>query len=109
VIRCDLRGFGRSENPTGQPYSRIDDRQALLEKLNINQAHFIGLSMWGGIALDFAVAFPEKVNRLDLVHNPLGSITSRRFGMTRSKVFGILAINGIWLKPGGSGWPTPLY
>jgi 3-oxoadipate enol-lactonase len=59
VIRYDRRGFGRSANPTEEKYSHFDDLKALLEHLGISQAHILGHSDGCGIAVDFALAYPE--------------------------------------------------
>jgi len=72
VIRYDLRGFGRSTTPAGEPYRHIDDLKALLEALGVRRTHVMGLSMGGGIAVDFALAYPELVSKLVLVDSTLG-------------------------------------
>ena len=60
VIRYDLRGFGRSSTPeTG--YAPHDDLRALLAHLDIERAALVGVSISGGIALDFALAHPEML------------------------------------------------
>jgi len=61
VIRYDVRGFGESSLPVeGQPYSNSGDLAALLDHLGIEEAHVAGWSMGSGIAVDFALAFPER-------------------------------------------------
>jgi pimeloyl-ACP methyl ester carboxylesterase len=67
VIRYDLRGFGRSALPTGEPYAHHDDLKALLECLGIAKAHIVGLSLGGAIAVNFALAHPEATASLVLV------------------------------------------
>ncbi len=59
VIRYDLRGFGRSAPASDDPFDSAADLKALLEYLNVERATVIGLSLGGGIAIDFALAFPE--------------------------------------------------
>jgi 3-oxoadipate enol-lactonase len=66
VIRYDTRGHGRSALPTDEPYSHTEDLKALLDHLGIAQATLVGQSMGGGIAIDFALAFPERTTRLVL-------------------------------------------
>lgn len=62
VIRYDVRGFGRSTVPMeGIPYSDFEDLRALLDFLGIGKAHIAGWSMGSGIAVDFAVAYPERM------------------------------------------------
>jgi 3-oxoadipate enol-lactonase len=71
VIRYDLRGFGQSP-PTTAPYAHIDDLRALLGHLGIAHAAILGLSMGGGIAIDFALAYPEATRALIAVDANLG-------------------------------------
>jgi pimeloyl-ACP methyl ester carboxylesterase len=66
VIRYDRRGYGLSEMPT-QPYSNIEDLRALLHHLSVKQAILIGSSAGGGVAVDFALAYPDRVDALVLV------------------------------------------
>ena len=60
VIRCDLRGYGRSTAPTG-PYRHCDDVRVLLEQLGIERAWVGGQSLGAGLAIDLALAYPEAV------------------------------------------------
>ena len=60
VVRYDLRGFGRSEaEPV--PYSDLDDLLALLNCLDIERAHLVGLSMGGMVLVHFALTHPRRV------------------------------------------------
>ena len=59
VLRYDLRGFGRSGSACADPYAPILDLEALLELLQIENTTVVGLSFGGGIAVDFALAFPS--------------------------------------------------
>jgi len=65
VIRYDMRGFGRSSVPAG-PFANHEDTFALLQHLGIKQAHVIGMSFGGLVALDFTLAHPERVTSLVL-------------------------------------------
>ncbi|MEZ4866435.1 MAG: alpha/beta hydrolase [Caldilineaceae bacterium] len=64
VVRYDCRGFGNSTLPTEEAYSHADDLQALLLHLGITQAHIVGLSMGGEIAINFALTYPEMTTTL---------------------------------------------
>jgi 3-oxoadipate enol-lactonase len=66
VVRYDLRGFGRS-GAAPQPFSHIEDLSALMDFLKIERATIVGLSLGGIIAADFALEYPERVDRLVLV------------------------------------------
>lgn len=67
VVRYDMRGFGKSDMPTDQPYAHADDLKALLEFLGIESAHVFGHSFGGEIAINFALAYPEMVRSLVLI------------------------------------------
>lgn len=66
VLRYDLRSFGKSTTATA-PFSHIEDLRALLDFLHINKATLVGLSLGGMIAADFALEYPDRVERLVLV------------------------------------------
>ena len=63
VIRYDLPGYGNSSVPT-EPYLITDDLYKLLRFLNVEKTYVMGLSMGGGIAIDFTLAHPEMVDAL---------------------------------------------
>ncbi|HSL20617.1 MAG TPA: alpha/beta hydrolase [Vicinamibacterales bacterium] len=65
AVRYDVRGFGRSSPPVeGQPYSHYEDLAALLDHLKVGNVHVVGWSMGCGIAVDFAIAHPQRVRSL---------------------------------------------
>lgn len=66
VIRYDVRGYGRSDPPGETPYRHEDDLAGLLDWLGIERAAVLGLSMGGRLAVDFALAYPERVSALIL-------------------------------------------
>jgi pimeloyl-ACP methyl ester carboxylesterase len=69
VIALDNRGAGRTDKPD-IPYSMemmADDAAGLLDALGITQAHTLGISMGGRIALALALRHPEQVKSLILV------------------------------------------
>lgn len=65
VIRYDIRGFGRSGRPS-EPFSHVEDLRELFDYLHIKKAHLVGVSMGGGIAIDFTLQYPELVKCLIL-------------------------------------------
>lgn len=69
VFTLDWPGYGESELPN-QPYT-LDDYAALLldfmQALELPTATLAGISLGGGIALTFALAHPERLDRLVLV------------------------------------------
>jgi len=66
VIRMDVRGFGRSTYDPG-PYSDHGDVLGLVRSLELDEVHLVGLSMGGGIALEFALVHPESTKSLVVV------------------------------------------
>jgi pimeloyl-ACP methyl ester carboxylesterase len=63
LIRYDQRGFGDSEDPDG-PYSLHGDALEVLDSAGIDRAIAVGASMGGKVALDLALADPERVAAL---------------------------------------------
>lgn len=62
VVRYDLRGYGRSSRPVpGAPYSHARDAAALLEARDVRSTALVGCSMGGGVALDIALTYPDRV------------------------------------------------
>jgi pimeloyl-ACP methyl ester carboxylesterase len=65
TIRYDGRGYGRSGR-VDTTFAAHDDLLALMDSLALPRATLIGLSLGGRIAIDFALAHPERVDRLVL-------------------------------------------
>jgi 3-oxoadipate enol-lactonase len=74
VIRFDLRGFGESSAPA-DPYANYEDARSLLDALGVDRAVVVGDSMGGEVALDLALAYPDRVTGLVLVSTRAGSTT----------------------------------
>jgi len=71
VITFDLRGHGRPDKPPG-PYSlpmMAADLAGLLQALDIPSAHVVGISLGGGVALQFAIDYPAMVKTLTVVNS----------------------------------------
>ena len=71
VVRYDLHGFGRSGWPA-RDYSHYEALRELLAELRIEHATLLGMSLGGGIALDFALSYPQMVDGLLLVAAGIG-------------------------------------
>lgn len=68
VLLFDTRGHGQSDCPEG-PYTMEElgqDTSQLLRALNINRAHFVGLSMGGMIGQELALEHPDLVASLTI-------------------------------------------
>jgi 3-oxoadipate enol-lactonase len=69
VIRYDQRGHGKSPVPSG-PYDIPDlgqDLLDLLDDLEVERAHFCGLSLGGMTGMWLAANAPERIDRLVLL------------------------------------------
>lgn len=74
VIRYDMRGYGRSE-PVPGDYRPIDDLQAVLDALNVNESIvLVGCSMGGGIAMDYTLTYPDRVRAVVMVGSAPGGL-----------------------------------
>lgn len=85
VVRYDTRGHGRSASPLG-PYSMTQlggDVVALLDHLDIEQAHLCGLSMGGVTAQWLAVHAPRRVLKLVLA-NTAAKVGTREAWLARA-------------------------
>ncbi len=109
VICCDVRGHGRSPVPPG-PYSMADlggDLLALLDRLELAQAHLVGLSIGAMISLWAAAAAPARIGRL------VACCTTAHFGPEASAAYRerAAAVRAGGLEPVADGvvarWLTP--
>lgn len=58
--------YGRSA-PTEKGFSSVEDLRAVLDHLRIRRASLLGLSLGGRIAIDFTLAYPQRVDKLVLM------------------------------------------
>lgn len=86
VIRYDMRGYGKSALPTAESYAPADDLMALLHHLGLKYAHILGLSRGGGVAIDFALTYPEATDTLIVVDTALRGFQWETFGTSLSQV-----------------------
>lgn len=68
VVTFDNRGVGKTDKPDGPYTTRMmaDDTIGLMDHLEINKAHVLGVSMGGMIAQELAINYPERVCKLVL-------------------------------------------
>jgi pimeloyl-ACP methyl ester carboxylesterase len=100
VLRYDLRGFGRSGAPSAEPYAPVEDLRALLDHLEIEQAAILGLSMGGGVAVDFALAYPQRTRALIPVDSTLSGYRWSIEWDLRAKEVGVTGARQRWLEHG---------
>jgi pimeloyl-ACP methyl ester carboxylesterase len=63
VIRYDLRGHGRSDEPV-RPYSDLGDLRGLLDALGVGRCALVGCGTGARLAIDFALECPEIVDAI---------------------------------------------
>ena len=69
LIAVDNRSCGKSTHPI-KPYNIMDvveDVKGLLDHLDIDKAYMMGHSMGGMVAQNFALKYPERLNKLILL------------------------------------------
>lgn len=66
LIAYDRRGFGESHSDD-VPFSAVDDLIAILDALGLGEVTLVGCSQGGRIAIDAALAHPDRVQALALV------------------------------------------
>lgn len=77
TIALDHRDVGDSD-PVSAPYriaDQADDAAAVLRALGVTQAHVVGISMGGYIALELTLRYPGLVDKLVLVATSAGGLS----------------------------------
>ncbi|MFX0071299.1 MAG: alpha/beta fold hydrolase [Candidatus Hermodarchaeota archaeon] len=74
VIRLDNRTAGKSDRPEGEYSMKVfaSDVAGLMDHLKIEKAHIIGHSLGGMIAQNFAILYPNRVNKMVLINTLAG-------------------------------------
>jgi pimeloyl-ACP methyl ester carboxylesterase len=102
VLAFDNRGAGRTDKPD-TPYSieiMAHDSAGLMQMLSIEQAHILGISLGGRIALELALQHATSIKKLVLV-----STSARIIKNWRRHFYGILSSAPIFR----SQYPQPHY
>lgn len=66
VISYDRRGYGQTET-ADVPFNHLVDLETVLDRLSVHAAIFVGSSMGGALALDFALEHPNRTVALVLM------------------------------------------
>jgi pimeloyl-ACP methyl ester carboxylesterase len=66
VEAYDRRGFGETE-AADVPFSHVEDLRLILDQLGIGKASLVGCSQGGRVAIDFTLAYPDRVESLVLI------------------------------------------
>lgn len=70
VITFDNRGAGKSDRPD-EPFTMevfADDIKGFMDFFKIEKAHVMGWSLGGMIVQHFALKYPERINKIILIH-----------------------------------------
>jgi 3-oxoadipate enol-lactonase len=95
VVRYDLRGFGRS-TAGDDSYTHADDLCALVDYLGLHRVALVGLSLGGGAAINFAIAYPERTRALIAVDPSLGGFDwSAEFAGAQAEVRATAKARGV--------------
>jgi 3-oxoadipate enol-lactonase len=107
VVRYDTRGHGGSDAPAGPYTIALLGREvlALLDHLDIESAHFVGLSMGGVVGQWLGAHAPERLHKLVLAN------TAARIGSEegwRARAAAVRAAGMAEIAAGAPGrWFTP--
>ena len=83
VLAVDLRNHGRSPHRLEMGYPNMaSDVVQLMDQLNIDSAHIIGHSMGGKTAMQLALDYPQRVDKLVVV-----DIAPRQYPPHHSEIF----------------------
>ena len=95
VVRYDISGYGRSTVPDTL-ISSSDELATLLKSLGIHKAAVVGMSMGGGVAINFTLEHPEMVEALVTVGSTLGGYNMREPRASRTqRVFSLARDSGL--------------
>lgn len=85
VLRFDNRGVGLTDNPEGPYTSRLlaEDTKALVDELELEDFHMVGVSMGGMVAQEYALTYGGDLRSLVLActYAAPGPFCSRMFSM----------------------------
>lgn len=92
AIAYDRRGYGETES-ADEPFSHLEDLEEVLDAFDIHAAVFVGCSLGGGLAVDFALAHPGRVIGLVLIGT---SITGAPWSATDAEAAIEMAEEDAW-------------
>jgi len=82
VVALDLPGFGESDKPIAAPYDAPHFARAvfdLMDALDLDEAHLVGNSMGGRVAIEAGLMDPDRVSCLVLLSPALAWLRDRRW------------------------------
>jgi pimeloyl-ACP methyl ester carboxylesterase len=104
VIQFDFRYTGKTEQDNSD-YSMFEDLNYLIDELGLINVNLIGLSAGGHTALEFAIQYPKKVDKLFIISTGLIGVNEDNKKVVRMKEFQSALYSGsieeaarIWTK-----------
>lgn len=104
VIQLDFRYTGETEQDASD-YSMYEDLNTLIEALDLETVSLVGLSAGGHTALEYALKYPEKVDKIFLISTGLFGVAEDENKIVRMKDFQTALYSGkvdeaadIWTK-----------
>ncbi len=98
-ITFSYRGFPPSSVPESpEAYSQdqlIEDLRALVDHLEIKEAHFVGFSMGGSVVLNFAIRYPQLCRTIVVVGAGSGTTNREQFERDIDRTVELLRERGI--------------
>jgi len=80
VASYDRRGFGESRTLHPSPHSNVADLWAVMDSLGYDRAVLVGCSLGGRVAIDAALARPDRVGGLVLVAPGVSGAPPAQYG-----------------------------
>jgi len=96
VLRFDQRGYGQSSQPAG-PFSYYEDIKGVLDYYRVEKALIVASSFGGSAALDFALEYPQFVDKLILVGPSINGM-NYPFRMKWEGIMDYLRVNRVGIE-----------
>ena len=104
LIQLDFRYTGQTEQD-GSDYTMYEDLNDLIDELGLSKVNLIGLSAGSHTALEYAIKYPEKVDKICLISAGLFGLKEDDNKVKRMKTFETALYSGhieeavdIWTK-----------
>lgn len=86
VIQIDFRYSGETEQDDSE-YSLFEDIDCLINELGLSKVNLIGLSAGGYAALEYAIKYPSKVDKIFIISTGLFGVDEDQKKVERMKSF----------------------
>lgn len=104
VLRRDMRGHGRSQDPGPDHKWTLDelvtDMRDFLDALGLERVHYVGESISGILGILFATRWPERLKSLTICNSP----TTIRSGAAKALADDDGDLQALLAKDGATGW-----